>query len=94
VDGRLSGALAPVLDDLRNSGGPVPGVRDAQWSDFPGSGPSRSCAGYAARRRGRNAPGTWIAGLVTFGAAGLAAALAALLANPPTTYVGTLDPFA
>jgi hypothetical protein len=36
VDSRLSEALAPVLDDLRNSGGPVPDVRDAQWPDFPG----------------------------------------------------------
>ncbi len=36
MDGRLGEALAPVLDDLRNSGGPVPEVRDAQWSDFPG----------------------------------------------------------
>ncbi len=36
MDGKLSEALAPVLDDLRNSGGPVPDVRDAQWSNFPG----------------------------------------------------------
>lgn len=36
VDSKLSEALAPVLDDLRNSGGPVPDVRDAQWSNFPG----------------------------------------------------------
>ena len=36
MDSKLSEALAPVLDDLRNSRGPVPEVRDAQWSDFPG----------------------------------------------------------
>lgn len=36
MDIALSEALAPVLDDLRNSGGPVPGVRDGQWSSFPG----------------------------------------------------------
>lgn len=36
VDSKLSDALAPVLDDLRNSGGPIPDVRDAQWSNFPG----------------------------------------------------------
>jgi hypothetical protein len=36
VDSKLSEALAPVLDDLRNSGGPIPDVRDAQWSNFPG----------------------------------------------------------
>jgi hypothetical protein len=36
VDSKLSEALAPVLDDLRNSGGPIPDVRDAQWSSFPG----------------------------------------------------------
>jgi hypothetical protein len=36
VDGRLSEALTLVLDDLRNSRGLVPEVRDAQWSDFPG----------------------------------------------------------
>jgi len=32
----LSQALAPVLRDLQNSGGPRPEVRDEQWSDFPG----------------------------------------------------------
>lgn len=36
VDSKLSEALAPVLDDLRNSGGPIPDVRDAQWSNSPG----------------------------------------------------------
>jgi hypothetical protein len=36
VDSKLSEALAPVLDDLRNSGGPIPDVRDAHWSNFPG----------------------------------------------------------
>jgi hypothetical protein len=36
VDSKLSEALAPVLDDLRNSGGPIPDVRDAQWSNFRG----------------------------------------------------------
>ena len=36
MDSKLGEALAPVLDDLRNSGGPVPEVRDSQWSDFPG----------------------------------------------------------
>jgi hypothetical protein len=36
VDSKLSEALAPVLDDLRNSGRPIPDVRDAQWSTFPG----------------------------------------------------------
>jgi hypothetical protein len=36
VDSKLSEALAPVLDDLRNSGGPIPDVRDKQWSTFPG----------------------------------------------------------
>jgi hypothetical protein len=36
VDIALSEALAPVLDDLGSSGAPVPGVRDQQWSNFPG----------------------------------------------------------
>lgn len=36
MDIALSEALAPVLDDLRNSGGPVPEIRDEQWSSFPG----------------------------------------------------------
>lgn len=37
MDSKLNEALVPVLDDLRNSGGPVPDVRDAQWSNnFPG----------------------------------------------------------
>lgn len=32
----LSEALAPVLEDLPNSGAPVPDVRDQPWSSFPG----------------------------------------------------------
>lgn len=36
MDIALSEALAPVLDDLGNSGAPVPDVRDQQWSGFPG----------------------------------------------------------
>jgi len=36
VDTALSEALAPVLQDLRTCGAPVPEVRDNQWSDFPG----------------------------------------------------------
>jgi hypothetical protein len=36
VDIALSEALAPVLLDLGNSGAPVPGIDDQQWSDFPG----------------------------------------------------------
>jgi hypothetical protein len=36
MDSSLGEALVPVLDDLRNSGAPVPDVRDEQWSDFPG----------------------------------------------------------
>jgi hypothetical protein len=36
VDIALSEALAPVLDDLGNSGAPVPDVRDQQWASFPG----------------------------------------------------------
>lgn len=36
MDIALSEALALVLDDLRNCGGPVPDVHDDQWSSFPG----------------------------------------------------------
>jgi hypothetical protein len=40
VDIALSEALAPVLDDLGNSGAPVPEVRDRQWASFPGQVPA------------------------------------------------------
>ena len=36
MDIALNEALAPVLDDLRNSGGPVPGVRDENWPSAAG----------------------------------------------------------
>lgn len=35
MDIALSEALTPVLDDLGNSGAPVPDVRDQQWASFP-----------------------------------------------------------
>lgn len=36
MDIALSEALAPVLDDLDNSGAPIPDVRDQPWANFPG----------------------------------------------------------
>ncbi len=54
VDSALSEALAPVLRDLKNSGGPCPEVRDRQWSDVPGQatamlyGPDGSGQGVSA----------------------------------------------
>ncbi|MGH3153182.1 MAG: hypothetical protein ACRDOB_20975 [Streptosporangiaceae bacterium] len=54
VDPVLSEALAPVLRDLENSGGPIPDIRDRQWSDVPGQvtamlfGPDGSGQGVSA----------------------------------------------
>jgi hypothetical protein len=54
VDPALSEALAPVLRDLENSGGPLPDVRERQWSDVPGQvtamlyGPGGSGQGVSA----------------------------------------------
>ena len=54
MDPALAEALAPVLRDLENSGGPLADVRDWQWSDVPGQvtamlhGPGSSAQGVYA----------------------------------------------
>jgi hypothetical protein len=56
VDELLSRSLAPVLRDLRESGGPVPEVRDVDWAGDPDQpstmlyGADGSGAGVSVRR--------------------------------------------